>query len=55
MPIQARRSSANVFHDLRFGDEEAENLRIRADLMIELRRSSRTGSSPKRLPPNSSM
>lgn len=36
MSIQARRSSDNVFGDLGFGDEEAENLRIRADLMIEL-------------------
>lgn len=36
MSIQVRRSSDNVFRDLGFGDEEAENLRIRADLMIEL-------------------
>ena len=29
-------SSENVFRDLGFGTEEAENLRIRADLMIQL-------------------
>ena len=31
-----RRASRNVFDDLGFGPEEAENLRIRADLMIAL-------------------
>ncbi|MHB8256962.1 MAG: hypothetical protein ACYDHY_11400 [Acidiferrobacterales bacterium] len=31
------RSSDNVFADLGFGKETAENLRIRADLMIEIR------------------
>lgn len=36
MSIQVRRSSDNVFRDLGFGEEEAENLRIRSDLMIEL-------------------
>lgn len=36
MSTQVRRSSDNVFRDLGFGDEEAENLRIRSDLMIEL-------------------
>jgi predicted XRE-type DNA-binding protein len=36
MAIQARRSSGNVFSDLGFGEEEAENLKVRADLMIEL-------------------
>ncbi len=33
-----RRSSGNVFLDLGFAPEEAENLKLRADLMIELGR-----------------
>ena len=36
MTIRARRSSSNVFRDLGFGEDEAENLKVRADLMIEL-------------------
>jgi predicted XRE-type DNA-binding protein len=36
MTIRARRASGNVFRDLGFGEDEAENLKIRADLMIEL-------------------
>ena len=32
------RSSGNVFRDLGFPSEEAENLRVRADLMIALSR-----------------
>ena len=32
------RSSGNVFEDLGFDREEAEHLKIRADLMIQLRR-----------------
>lgn len=36
MSGQIRHSSGNVFRDLGFGEEEAENLKIRADLMIEL-------------------
>jgi len=36
MAVRIRRSSKNVFRDLGFGEEEAENLKIRADLMIEL-------------------
>lgn len=36
MTVRVRRSSDNVFRDLGFSDEEAENLKIRADLMIEL-------------------
>jgi len=39
MDIRVRRSIGNVFGvfgDLGFGDDKAENLRIRADLMIEL-------------------
>ncbi|HKI01772.1 MAG TPA: helix-turn-helix transcriptional regulator [Thermoanaerobaculia bacterium] len=33
---ELRRSTGNVFTDLGFSEEEAENLKIRADLMIEL-------------------
>ncbi len=36
MSTRIRRSSGNVFRDLGFEPEEAENLRVRADLMIEL-------------------
>jgi len=36
MSIRARRASDNVFRDLGFSEDEAENLKIRADLMIEL-------------------
>ena len=36
MAVRVRRSSGNVFRDLGFSEDEAENLRIRADLMIEL-------------------
>ena len=36
MPRQRRRLSRNVFRDLGFSIEEAENLRVRADLMVEL-------------------
>jgi len=36
MAIQARRSTGNVFRDLGFSEDEAENLKVRADLMIEL-------------------
>ncbi|MFQ5745506.1 MAG: helix-turn-helix domain-containing protein [Acidobacteriota bacterium] len=35
---QIQRSSGNVFRDLGSSPEEAENLRVRADLMIELSR-----------------
>lgn len=38
MTVRIRRSSGNVFRDLGFGEDEAENLKIRADLMIELTR-----------------
>jgi predicted XRE-type DNA-binding protein len=38
MTVRARRSTGNVFSDLGFGEDEAENLKIRADLMIELTR-----------------
>lgn len=36
MSIPAQRSSGNVFGDLGFNEEEAENLKVRADLMMEL-------------------
>jgi predicted XRE-type DNA-binding protein len=36
MTMQVRRSSGNVFGDLGFSEHEAENLRVRADLMITL-------------------
>ena len=35
--MKVTRSTGNVFEDLGFDREEAENLRIRAELMIELR------------------
>jgi len=34
--MRVERSSGNVFRDLGFSDTEAENLRVRADLMISL-------------------
>ena len=36
MTVRVRRSTGNVFSDLGFGEDEAENLKVRADLMIEL-------------------
>jgi predicted XRE-type DNA-binding protein len=33
-----KRSTGNIFEDLGFASEEAANLRIRSDLMIELRK-----------------
>ncbi len=38
MAPKLRRSSGNVFRDLGFRADEAENLKLRADLMIELRK-----------------
>jgi predicted XRE-type DNA-binding protein len=38
MGTRMRRGKANVFQDLGFDPEESENLRVRADLMIELSR-----------------
>jgi predicted XRE-type DNA-binding protein len=38
MGTRMRRGKANVFQDLGFDYEESENLRVRADLMIELSR-----------------
>ena len=34
--VQVRRSSGNVFRDLGFSSEQAENLKIRTDVMIRL-------------------
>jgi predicted XRE-type DNA-binding protein len=34
--VKVRRSSGNVFRDLGFAREEAENLKVRTDLMIQL-------------------
>jgi len=34
--MRIRRSSGNVFRDLGFSNEEAENLKMRTDLMIRL-------------------
>jgi predicted XRE-type DNA-binding protein len=36
MTTKVQRSSGNVFRDLGFSREEAENLKIRTDLMIRL-------------------
>ncbi len=36
MAIRTRRSSGNVFRDLGFSGYEAENLKVRADLMVQL-------------------
>ncbi len=38
MTTKIRRSSGNVFRDLGFDREEAEHLRLRSDLMIEIRK-----------------
>lgn len=38
MSTKIRRGHENVFRDLGFGPEEAENLRVRSELMIELTR-----------------
>ena len=36
MTVRVRRSSGNVFQDLGFSKAEADNLKIRTDLMIRL-------------------
>lgn len=36
MPTRIQASSGNVFADLGFSAEEAQNLKVRSDLMIEL-------------------
>jgi len=38
MTVKIRRSRGNVFRDLGFSKPEAENLKIRTDLMIRLRK-----------------
>jgi predicted XRE-type DNA-binding protein len=38
MATKMERSSGNVFRDLGFGPQEAENLRVRSELMIQLRK-----------------
>jgi predicted XRE-type DNA-binding protein len=38
MAIKVQRGSGNVFSDLGFAPEEAANLQVRSDLMIQLRR-----------------
>ena len=37
MGIKIQRSSGNIFRDLGFGPEEAESLRIRSELMVQIR------------------
>jgi len=36
--MKIERSSGNLFRDLGFGPKEAESLRLRAELMVELKR-----------------
>ena len=38
MRMKVQRSTGNVFRDLGFGGKEAESLRLRAELMVEVRR-----------------
>ena len=38
MKLKVSRSSGNVFRDLGFTSEEAEHLKIRSDLMIQLQK-----------------
>lgn len=38
MSMKIERSTGNVFRDLGFGAREAESLRLRAELMVEVRR-----------------
>ncbi len=42
--IEVTRGSDNVFEDLGFGTEEAVNLKIRADLMLDLKKHIRNRS-----------
>ena len=37
-PIEVSRGSENVFEDLGFNVEEASNLKVRADLMLDLQK-----------------
>ena len=52
MNVRARRSSGNVFRDLGFSEDEAENFKIRADLMIELTQLIEAQDSRKPPPPS---
>ena len=36
MAVKVQQSTSNVFQDLGFPSEEAENLKVRADLMIQI-------------------
>jgi predicted XRE-type DNA-binding protein len=36
--VKVQQSTRNVFRDLGFGSQEAESLRLRAELMVEVRR-----------------
>ena len=38
MKLKMTRSSGNVFRDLGFPEEEAEHLRVRADLLIQIQK-----------------
>lgn len=38
MTMKVEQSTGNVFRDLGFGPKEAESLRLRAELMLEVRR-----------------
>ncbi len=38
MATKVQRSSGNVFRDVGFPPEEAENLRLRSELMVQVRR-----------------
>ena len=38
MPTKIQRSTGNVFRDVGFPPEEAENFRIRSELMIQVRK-----------------
>ncbi len=38
MKLKITRSSGNVFRDLGFPEEEAEHLRVRADLLIQIQK-----------------
>lgn len=42
MAIKVQRGSGNVFADLGFAPEEAANLQVRSDLMVQLRKRLRT-------------
>ena len=38
MATKVRRSTGNVFRDVGFDKEEAENLRLRSELMVQIRK-----------------